>query len=158
MRARAQAPPLFHAAGKFVNVRVFEFGQSHRIPDQDRDDIATIPRGFQVRLQPQSENDVAENIEPREERGFLKHDESFATGADDWFAIGHDRPTVRLLQAGDEIEQRRFSTTTRADETNKFAFIHLQTHAIERLHETSRGQTFRDVVDRELLGATTSSS
>ena len=49
------------------------------------------------------------------------------------------------------IEQCRFSTTTRADETNKFAFAHVQAHAIERLHETSRGrETFRDVVDREL--------
>ena len=49
------------------------------------------------------------------------------------------------------IEQRRFSATARADQTNEFAFAHCRAHAIERLHETGRGrETFRDVVDREL--------
>ena len=91
---------LFHAAGKFVNVCAFESGQSDQFQIISRD-IATIPR-FQVRLQLQSENDVAENIEPREERRFLKHDEPFATGAGDRFAIGHNRPAVRFLQAGDD--------------------------------------------------------
>jgi len=47
-------------------------------------------------------------------------------------AAENDRSGVRRFEAGDEPQQRRFSTARRTEQRQKFARVHGQAHAIDR--------------------------
>src|ERR1051325_2551809 len=107
----------------------------------------------QIGLQFQSKENISEYVEPREQSWFLKHDEPLAAGTSNRFAISADSSTVGLFQAGNYVQQGRFPTPARADQTNKFALGNIQAHAIQG-NDGPGGtvEAFRNVGDGELRG------
>ena len=73
----------------------------------------------------QRDLDVAAHREPREERGFLEH-EAGALGA-------HvDAARRRLVEAGDEVEQRALAAARRAEQADELALVDVERDALER--------------------------
>ena len=58
---------------------------------------------------------------------------------------------VRFFQAGDDIEQRRFSAATRPDHDDEFAFLDFERHIVQRVHGLALlAKPFRDMIDNQL--------
>jgi hypothetical protein len=57
----------------------------------------------------------------------------------DGLAVRFDDPTVRLFQAGNDVEQGRLSTPAGADEADKLAFCNPERHVIEGMHMQRAG-------------------
>jgi len=58
---------------------------------------------FQSRFQFQAKEDISQDIEPGEERCFLKHHQTFASGRGNGLTIGHDRAGIWFFQACDDV-------------------------------------------------------
>src|SRR5437867_1373804 len=132
-----------------MNIRPLETGQINKFEIIFRHIAAILPR--QLRLELEGKQHVSEDIQPRKERGLLKHDQAIAARASDWLAIGQDLSAVGHLQPGNDIEQSRLAATARSNDTDELAFVDLQTDAIKR-ENISRGclKTFRNFLDRQL--------
>ena len=89
----------------------------------------------------QRELDVAPHGQPREERGLLEH-EAGALGAD------VDAAGRRLVETGDEVEQRALAAARRAEQADELALRDVERHALERDHLLAAGaEHLRDVGD-----------
>ena len=73
----------------------------------------------------QRELDVAAHREPREQRGLLEHQPG---------AVGPhvDLARRRLVEAGDEVEQRALAAARRAEQADELARRDVEGHAFER--------------------------
>ena len=76
--------------------------------------------------QPQRQLDVGAHGEPREQRRLLEHEGDAAPGVD-----GAGR---RLVEPGDEVEQRALAAARRADEADELAGLDLEVDAVEGGH------------------------
>src|SRR6059058_1857148 len=107
----------------------------------------------QARLQSQTKHYVAKNIQPREQGRFLKHHQPVTSWMKYRLIIRHDLAFVRFFQAGDDVEQCRFSATARTNDDDKLAFSYLEGDIIERMHVLSLLlKPLRNVVDHQLSG------
>ena len=92
---------LLHAAGKLVNVGMYEMLQSDHFQVHFRD---VAPLGFRkAGLQIQAVYHVGNDVQPRKERGFLKHHQPILAGARDGAAVFENFAGIRLFQPGDDI-------------------------------------------------------
>jgi hypothetical protein len=85
-------------------------------------------------LEFQAEEHVAEDVQPREERRFLKHHHALAARSRDRFSLGRNRPFVRAFEAGDHVEESRFAATALAHEHHELTLVHRKAHIVERVH------------------------
>ena len=56
----------------------------------------------------------------------------------DRIAFPHDLTTVRAMNTAEDLDQRRFSRSVLADETDDLATLHRQVERLERLHAGKR--------------------
>src|SRR5215210_1209914 len=80
------------------------------------------------------EEHIAQDRQPGEECGFLEHHEAMVTRSDDGLVIGPNRTAVRLLEAGDNVEEGRFSASARTDQTHELSLADAQRDIVERMH------------------------
>src|SRR5207248_2594597 len=139
---------LFHSAGKLVNVSVFEARQSDEL-EIIFGHIVTIFTG-KIRLQFQTKEHVIEHVEPGKQRRLLEHHQPLSARPGHRFTIRENGSVVRFFQAGDNVQEGRFSAATHPDQTDKLTFRYAQAHAIEREHVTGGAtKTFRDALNQE---------
>src|SRR6185312_14739649 len=132
-----------------MRVSFLEFRQADELEMALGNLFLLLPRQALLALQP--EHHIAEHVEPREKRGFLKHHEAMPPRPDNRLAIGKDAAAVGHGQPGDDIEQRRFPAAARANEAEEFAGRDGQRDVIERMHRGARrAKPFRHTCDREL--------
>ncbi len=139
---------LLHAAGELMNVRGAKALQSDQLQVVHRH---LAPLGvLQPGLELQSEQQVVHHVEPREQRVFLEHHHPVSAGPAHRHAIGEDPARVGPLQPGDDVQQRRLAAARRANQADELALVHLQRHAIERMHHTFAGaEGLADFLDRQ---------
>ena len=74
-------------------------------------------------------------------------------GIEHRLVVGHDLAFVRFFQAGDDVEQCRFSATARTNDDDELAFCDFKGDIIERMHVLSLLlKPLRNVVDHQLSG------
>ena len=61
----------------------------------------------------------------------LEHHHAVASGAGDVFAIRQNLSTVRLVEAGDEVQKRGLAAAAGADEADEFPFANFHAHIVE---------------------------
>src|SRR5439155_25649181 len=105
----------------------------------------------------EAEGDVLRDIEPRDQRRVLKHHAALGAGAAHAPALDEDLASVGLLEAGDEIEQRRLATARGADEAHELAAIDAQADVVHGGGQAAcrRAETFGDAayVDHGSVGS-----
>src|SRR2546422_9886940 len=79
----------------------------------------------------QAQLDVRENRPPRQQAEFLKHHGSILTRAGDPRPIELHQPCVRFNQPQENIEERAFSASRRADNADEFPLAHLEREIVE---------------------------
>src|SRR5207302_5890403 len=72
--------------------------------------------------------------EPGKHGVFLKHDAAIGAGFEDRLAINPDLAARRLLETGNDIQQRRLSAATRTEHGQELVITDLEVDAIERHH------------------------
>src|SRR5512145_1394214 len=101
----------------------------------------------------QAEEDVAKDGQPGKQGGLLKHHQTMGPGFVDGLAVGLDDATVRLLEAGDNVEQRRFTATTGTDEADELSICNAERHIVEGVHmQRARLEPFRHMFQDEFRG------
>ena len=139
---------LAHPAGEFVDIGVGVFGEADEMDIKDGDFAAFV--FVEIGFEFEAEEDIAEDIEPREEGGFLKHHHAIAAGFGDLAAIGGDGAGVGEFEARDHGEEGRFSATAGADEADELALFHGEADIVEGLsHDHAIAESFGDGVDEE---------
>ena len=139
---------LAHPAGEFVDIGVGVFGEADEMDIKEGDFAAFV--FVEIGFEFEAEEDIAEDIEPREEGGFLKHHHAIAAGFGDLAAIGGDGAGVGEFEARDHGEEGRFSATAGADEADELALFHGEADIVEGLsHDHAIAESFGDGVDEE---------
>ena len=114
LRERAgERDALAHAARELVRPALGEVAEVHHL-EQLRG--ARPALGARHACELQRDLDVAAHGEPREQRGFLEHQ----AGA---LGVHVDRARRRLVEAGDEIEQRALAAARRAEQAHELAAV-----------------------------------
>ena len=150
-QSSGEGDALLHAAREFMNVGAFEFFQSNEVEVVFGNLLAFL--GIQARLEPEAEEDIAHDIQPREKRVLLEHDHAVATGAGDVFAVGQNLSTVRLVEAGDEVQERRLAAAAGADEAEEFTLADFHTHIVECENLAALGgEGLRDIIRLDAFG------
>ena len=93
---------------------------------------------------------IAQNIEPRKQRGLLKHHHPITPRSIDRDAVGGDLARIRQIQSGHEIEQRGFPAATGTDQAHELSFAYVERNIIERMHRALAGnEAFAHAPDRQ---------
>src|ERR1700674_3330071 len=132
-----------------MDMRSRELFQANKLKKKLRDFETLLVSEASLELQ--TEHDIPDNIEPRKERGFLKHDKPVAARVKHRRVIGHDAAFVRRGQAGDDIEQGGLTAAAWADEANELAFADIERDMVERMDRLARrAKPLRDILDGEI--------
>jgi hypothetical protein len=78
----------------------------------------------------QTELDVGTYVQPRVERRVLEDDDAVRAGTLQRLAVKQDLALGWMIQAGDEVEQRRLAAAGRTDDADELAFIDLDVEVV----------------------------
>ena len=121
---------LLHAAGKLARIARCGLLQA---------DELQILRGGRLDLAarelalPRPERDVVAHVHPGKQRVILKHHAAIAARPRNRAAAHRDGAVGRLLEAGDDAQQRRLPAARRADQANELSRCDRKVDAPERL-------------------------
>ena len=132
---------LLHPARQLVRVAVGEALKADHPDEFVRGPCNLLARQMAL---PRSEADVLAHGHPGKQRVILEHHAAVAPGAGDRLAGNRNAPGRRLLEAGDDAQERRFSATGRADHADELALWNRQIDRCQRLDLA--------VTDRKALG------
>src|SRR5262249_47175635 len=136
------------SAGKLMHVGLHEFFEADKVKEKFRD-LAPF-RIPEPGLQSQTEHHVAENIQPRKERRFLKHDQAMPAGIIDWLIVRQHLSFIGMFQSRNNVEQSRFSAAARSDDDDELTFGHIKRDIVERVHVLPfLLKPFRNMIDNQ---------
>jgi hypothetical protein len=130
---------LAHAAGELRWAGPLELGEAEALEQRGRAP-ARLAAGDTLALE--REPGVAERVPPRQQQVTLGHQRAGLAPCRGLDAPAHPHlPGVGLLETGQELEQRRFAASGRADDRDRLARPHHEVDALERAHgpEAPRG-------------------
>jgi hypothetical protein len=112
-----------------VDVRLLE------TPQVDQRDVA-IGELFALRLLAardfETELDVRTDVEPRVERWLLEDDDALAPRLRDRPTVEQRFAFIRMIEAGDDVEQRRLPAAGRPDQADELTLADRQRNVVER--------------------------
>src|SRR5712671_2349121 len=111
-----------------MSVAVFELPEVHqaqKVPS------LLFPLGLTHAFHLHAELDILADRKPREQSEFLKNQNAVCAWTMDRLTVDQHLAGSRLVQAGDQMQQRRFAAAGRSDDTQKFPCFHLQINIVE---------------------------
>src|SRR5438105_1757397 len=107
-----------------MDIGVEEYFQADKL-DKELGNFAPFLIG-QARFQFQSEKNIAANVQPREKRRLLEHDQAITPRLEHRLIVSKHFAAIGFLQTGDDVEQGRLPATARTDDANELAFGHFE--------------------------------
>ena len=120
---------LLHAARELVRVGARKARQPDEVDPLARVRGRLAPR-LPAELEP--EGHVLEHRPPRKERVALKHHAAVSTGAANLLTVEQERSGGRVVEAGEDSNERRLPATGRSDEADELAAVRPERDVLQR--------------------------
>src|SRR5580698_4197867 len=105
------------------------------------------------RMAVQAEHQVLLDRQPREHRAVLRDQDALRARRMTLCAIDEHRTGVRLLEAGDDVHQRRLAAAGGADDGDGLAIVYGEADAVDNLQQPAvRREALAHLADDDLSG------